>query len=457
MTTAAAKPVLEILLVDDDADLRADMASYFAHQSYVVTQCASGEEALELLERRAVDVVVLDLLMPGMSGLDVLKELQHRHAECEVVVLTGEATVESAVEAMKLGAREYLTKPISLKELDRLVRKAHETGQLRKENDQLKAVLRHQHKPSTIVGESLQMQELFRLIARVGPTDKPILIQGESGTGKELVARALHDASLVADKPLVVINCAALPETLLESELFGYEKGAFTGATGTKQGLFEVADGGTLFIDEIGELALGLQAKLLRVLEDGTMRRVGSVKERRVRVRLIAATNRDLSQEVNDKRFREDLFYRINVLTIYLPPLRQRAGDLQLLVEHLTGADWQLDPDVLPILERYSWPGNVRQLQNALDRAKILAEDDRIRAENLPQEIVSSAHARPATVAASDVDLDTLTREHVLETYRRHGSNKARTARALGIGRRTLYRLLEKYHIADLDAERQLT
>jgi DNA-binding NtrC family response regulator len=457
MKTAAAKPVLEILLVDDDADLRADMAGYFAHQSYVVTQCASGEEALELLERRAVDVVVLDLLMPGMSGMEVLKELQHRHAECEVVVLTGEATVESAVEAMKLGAREYLTKPISLKELDRLVRKAHETGQLRKENLQLKAVLRHQQKPSKIVGESPQMQELFRLIARVGPTDKPILIQGESGTGKELVARALHDASLVADKPLVVINCAALPETLLESELFGYEKGAFTGATGTKQGLFEVADGGTLFIDEIGELALGLQAKLLRVLEDGTLRRVGSVKERRVHVRLIAATNRDLSQEVNDKRFREDLFYRINVLTIYLPPLRQRAGDLRLLVEHLTGPEWQLDPDVLPILERYSWPGNVRQLQNALDRAKILAEDDRIRAENLPQEIVSSAHARPAAVAASDVDLDTLTREHVLETYRRHGSNKARTARALGIGRRTLYRLLEKYHIADADAERQLT
>ncbi len=429
MKTAAAKPVLEILLVDDDADLRADMASYFAHQSYVVAQSASGEEALELLERRAVDVVVLDLLMPGMTGLEVLKELQHRHAECEVVVLTGEATVESAVEAMKLGAREYLTKPISLKELDRLVRKAHETGQLRKENLQLKAVLRHQHKPTKIVGESPQMQELFRLIARVGPTDKPILIQGESGTGKELVARALHEASPVADKPLVVINCAALPETLLESELFGYEKGAFTGATGTKQGLFEVADGGTLFIDEIGELALGLQAKLLRVLEDGTMRRVGSVKERRVHVRLIAATNRDLSQEVNDKRFREDLFYRINVLTIYLPPLRQRAGDLRLLVEHLTEPDWQLDPDVLPILERYSWPGNVRQLQNALDRAKILAEDDRIRAENLPQEIVSSAQARPAVAAASDVDLDTLTREHVLETYRRHGSNKARTAR----------------------------
>lgn len=455
MSTAGAKPDLQILLVDDDADLRADMARFFTVQGHGVEQCASGEEGLELLERQAFDVVVLDLMMPGMTGLDVLKELQHRHAECEVVVLTGEATVEAAVEAMKLGAREFLRKPISLKELDRLVRKAHDTGQLRKENLQLKAMLRQQNAPVKIVGESLQMQEMFRLIARVGPTNKPILIQGESGTGKELVARALHDASSVADKPLVVINCAALPETLLESELFGYEKGAFTGATGMKPGLFEVADGGTLFIDEIGELALGLQAKLLRVLEDGTLRRVGSVKERRVQVRLIAATNRDLLQEVKDKHFREDLFYRINVLTIHLPPLRQRAGDLKLLVEHLAGPEWQLDEDVLPILERYSWPGNVRQLQNALDRAKILADDDRIIVENLPPEIVNSAHTRPA-VLPSDVDLDTLTKDHVLETYRRHDSNKARTARALGIGRRTLYRLLEKYNIADSETEQQV-
>jgi DNA-binding NtrC family response regulator len=391
-------------------------------------------------------------MMPGMNGLDVLKELQSRNAECEVVVLTGEATVESAVEAMKLGAREFLTKPISLKELDRLVRKAYETSQLRKENLQLKAVLRQQQKPSQIIGESPQMQEMFRLIARVGPTNKPILIQGESGTGKELVARALHEASPLADKPLVVINCAALPETLLESELFGYEKGAFTGATGMKPGLFEVADGGTLFIDEIGELALGLQAKLLRVLEDGTLRRVGSVKERRVRVRLIAATNRDLSQEVKDKRFREDLYYRINVLTIQLPPLRQRAGDLELLVNHLAGPEWKLDPDVVPTLERYIWPGNVRQLQNAIDRAKILADDDHIHVDNLPPEIISTSHARSA-FAASDVDLETLTHQHVLETYRRHSGNKARTARALGIGRRTLYRLLEKYGIGEKDPD----
>jgi DNA-binding NtrC family response regulator len=452
MTQTPTKPVLDLLLVDDDAELRSDMAHYFSRQGHDVEQAPSGDEALELLERRSLDVMVLDLMMPGKSGLDVLKNLHDRNAECEVVMLTGEATIESAVEAMKLGAREFLTKPISLKELDRLVRKAYETGQLRKENRQLKAVLRYQQAPAQIIGESPQMQEMFRLIGRVGPTDKPILIQGESGTGKELVARALHQASPLADKPLVVINCAALPETLLESELFGYEKGAFTGAVGMKPGLFEVADGGTLFIDEIGELAPSLQAKLLRVLEDGTLRRVGSVKERRVRVRLLAATNRDLLEEVNAKRFREDLFYRINVLTIQLPPLRQRTGDLALLVEHFVGNEWHLDPNVVPTLERYSWPGNVRQLQNAIDRAKILADDDCIRVENLPPEIVNSAQKRPK-LASSDVDLDTITREHVLETYRRHNSNKARTARALGIGRRTLYRLFEKYKIAENDTD----
>jgi DNA-binding NtrC family response regulator len=437
MTESAAKLTLDVLLVDDDADLRGDTASFLSRQGHAVTECESGEDALSLLERRSFDVVVLDLMMTGMTGIDVLKALQSREAECDVIVLTGEATIETAVEAMKLGAREYLTKPISLKELTRLIRKTFDTAQLRKENRQLKAVLKQHQNPSKIVGTSPQMDAVYRLIARVGPSNKPILIQGESGTGMELVARALHDSSPVADKPLVVINCAALPETLLESELFGYEKGAFTGAVGMKPGLFEVADGGTLFIDEIGELALSLQAKLLRVLEDGMIRRIGSVKERRVRVRLIAATNRDLLQEVQEKQFREDLYYRINVLSIQLPPLRQREGDLALLAKTFAGDEWQFDSGVVQLLERYSWPGNVRQLQNAIERAKILADDDYIRAENLPPEIVNTATNKPALVT-SDMELETLTKEHVLETYRRHGSNKVRAAKALGIGRRTL-------------------
>jgi transcriptional regulator with PAS, ATPase and Fis domain len=243
------------------------------------------------------------------------------------------------------------------------------------------------------------------------------------------------------------VNCAALPETLLESELFGYEKGAFTGASGTKPGLFEVADGGTLFIDEIGELAIGLQAKLLRVLEDGTMRRVGSVKERRVHVRLLAATNRDLIEAVEEKQFREDLLYRINVLTIQLPALRERTGDLEELVHHFVGPNWQLDPDVMPTLASYTWPGNIRQLQNAIDRAKILAEDDWIRVRNLPPEIVSGVVKQARRDAGDEADLFSYTKQHVLEMYQNHHSNKSETARALGISRRTLYRLLEKYGV----------
>lgn len=445
MTHIIRKRALQLLLVDDNDEVRANMVDDFLRHGHDVEQSKTVPQALEMLEQRAFDVLVLDLASPNDGGLEILTEIRERGAECEVVVLAGQATVALAVEAMKLGASEFVAKPVRPSELDRLVRKAYAASQLRKENLQLKAVLRRQHVPPQIVGNSPQMQEVYRLVERVGPTDKPILIQGESGTGKELIARALHDASPLADKPLVVINCAALPETLLESELFGYEKGAFTGAVGMKPGLFEVADGGTLFVDEIGELALGLQAKLLRVLEDGMLRRVGSVKERRVHVRLLAATNRDLLEEVNQKQFREDLLYRINTLTIYLPPLRERLGDFAPLVEYFAGEGWQLDPDVVPTLERYSWPGNVRQLQNAIERAKILAEDDHIRVENLPPEVVAVETTLARYGGDGEVDLFEHTRRHVLEMYRNHHRNKAETARALGVSRRTLYRLLEKY------------
>lgn len=439
---------LDILLVDDDQELRDDMTRYFSRRGYSTSESASGEKALEFADQRAFDVIVLDMMMPGMSGLDVLRELKERQNESEVVMLTGKGTIETAVEAMKLGAREFLTKPVSLKDLDTLVRKAAHSRLLKKENEQLRAVLDHQNaKPTGMIGESPKMLEIFRLIERTANSQNPILIQGESGTGKELVARAIHQASPLAHKPLVIINCAALPETLLESELFGHEKGAFTGAVNSKPGLFEVADGGTLFIDEFGELAGPIQAKMLRVLEDGSLRRVGSVKERRVSVRIIAATNRDMETEVKEGRFREDLYYRINVLTVTLPPLRERPGDIPLLVDSFVGSDWSVEPDVIPLLERYSWPGNVRQLINALERAKILAIDETIAIGNLPPEIVRSAHSAAAPSPGTTCDLDTLNKLHVEEIYHRHNGNKARTARALGIGRRTLYRLLEKYDI----------
>ncbi|MEZ6115154.1 MAG: sigma-54 dependent transcriptional regulator [Pirellulaceae bacterium] len=439
---------LDLLLVDDDAELRSDMARYFTRCGYNVSECSEGNQALSFADQREFDVMIVDMAMPVMNGIELLEKLKERGNEAEVVMLTGQGTIETAVEAMKLGAREFLTKPVSLKELDHLVQKCVESRRLRKENQQLKAVIQQQSSQTNMIGESPKMKEVFRLIERTARTNNPILIQGESGTGKELVAKAIHRASTLSDKPLVVINCAALPETLLESELFGHEKGAFTGAVSSKAGLFEVADGGTLFIDEFGELAGPLQAKLLRVLEDGSMRRVGSVKERRVNVRIITATNRNMDQEVKEGRFREDLYYRINVLTIHLPPLRERAGDIPLLVEQFTGPEWTVDPDVIELFERYSWPGNVRQLVNALERAKLLSEDDGIHLQNLPPEIVKAVESSPATPPpGAKMDLDTLNRLHIEETYRRHNGNKARTARALGIGRRTLYRLLEKFEI----------
>jgi len=443
--------IIDLLLVDDDEELRDDMTRFFSRRGYNVSECPDAESALAFTEQRAFDVIVLDMMMPGMTGLDVLKNLKEKGSEAEVVMLTGQGSIETAVEAMKLGAREFLSKPMSLKDLDVLIRKSVETGEIKKENKQLKEVISRQQKAShhSMIGESPKMQEVYRLIERTGNSTNPILVQGESGTGKELVARALHEASPLSDKPLVVINCAALPETLLESELFGHEKGAFTGAVSAKPGLFEVADGGTLFIDEFGELAGPIQAKMLRVLEDGSLRRVGSVQERRVNVRIIAATNRDMIKEVEAGNFREDLYYRINVLTINLPPLRERAGDIPLLCEHFLGSEWTIDPGVMPILERYGWPGNVRQLVNALERAKILAEDEVIHADNLPPEIVSGAEKAAAPPPSTQCDLDTLNKMHIEEAYRKHKGNKARTARALGIGRRTLYRLIEKFELDD--------
>ncbi|WP_425619490.1 sigma-54 dependent transcriptional regulator [Anatilimnocola sp. NA78] len=356
---------------------------------------------------------------------------------------------------MQLGAFNYLQKPFGLGELEAQIQKAAERRALRKENEQLRTLLARNQQGKRIIGESPPMKEIFRLIERAGPSDRAILIQGESGTGKELVAEALHRSSLRAAHPLVAVNCAALPETLLESELFGHEKGSFTGAIAAKQGLFEAADGGTLFIDEIGEMPGSLQAKLLRVLENGALRRVGSIQERKVNVRLLAATNRDLRNEIKAGRFREDLYYRINVMSLELPPLRERCGDIDLLVDHFLGDDWHIEDEALRLLNGYNWPGNVRQLVNVLERAKILADDDVIRKKDLPKEVLQGQLSDPATIqppltpAAAPDDLNSFQRAKVLAVLQREAFNKAKAARALGISRRKLYRLLEKYELAD--------
>ena len=397
LNTAFDPSQVELLFVDDDDEFRNTAAQRFARRGFRVQQAPGVNDALRLLQDRQFDVVVSDMAMPGLTGIDLLHRVKELSPECEVLLLTGEGTVETAVQAMKLGAYDYLLKPFSLAELETLIQKAYERRQLNQENVQLKAVLERNQPKLRMIGESPAIQEVFKLIAKAGPSDKAILIQGESGTGKELVARSLHEHSSRASKPLISVNCTALTETLLESELFGHEKGAFTGAVVAKPGLFEMANGGTLFIDEIGEMPGVMQAKLLRVLQDGSMRRVGSLQERRVNVRVITATNRDLAAEVAAHRFREDLFYRINVMSLDLPPLRVRHGDIQLLVEHFLGTGWQIAPDALRVLEAYNWPGNIRQLINVIERAKILADDQFITTDELPAVVL---HPTTATSAA---------------------------------------------------------
>ncbi len=439
---------IDLLVVDDDDEFRDTLVRRFARVGFQVSDAPNGEQALEMVQRRDFEVAVFDMMMPGLTGLELLKKFRENKAECEVIMLTGKGTIETAVQAMKLGAFDYLQKPFPLQELETVIQRANERRRLRKENQQLRALLERSQPTSEMIGDSPAMREVFRLIERAGPSDKAILIQGESGTGKELVARALHRHSTRNGSPLVVINCAALPASLLESELFGHEKGAFTGAIGTKPGLFEVADGGTLFIDEIGEMPGELQAKLLRVLEDGSLRRVGSIRERKVNVRLLAATNRNLAEDVQVGRFREDLYYRINVMSLELPPLRERDGDVSILVSHFLSPGWEIEEDAMQALEQFHWPGNVRHLINTIERAKIMAEDETIRLQDLSKEVIVGRNKDLSfqQTARAD-DLASIERAKVIEVLQREGGNKTHAARALGIERRKLYRLVEKYSI----------
>lgn len=470
---------VSLLIVEDDPDFRETCARWMTRKGHSVASAANGSEALELCDRRTFDVAIVDMNMPGLTGLEVLERMKTAQIETEVIILTGQGTIESAVNAMKLGACDYLTKPFPMDELEQRCLMAWDRSRLQRENRQLRAIIERSQPPVKIIGESPRMREVFRLIERVAPTDKPVLVQGESGTGKELVARALQQRSHRSTRPFVTINCAALPEQLVESELFGHRKGAFTGASEDRAGLFEVADGGTLFIDEIGELPGSLQPKLLRALEDGSIRRVGSHRERRVDVRLIAATNRNLSEEVAAGRFREDLYYRINVMSLELPPLRKRDGDISLLTRVFLGRDWTISDEALRAIEAYHWPGNVRQLKNAVDRAQILANNNQITIDDLPLEVSEQADnllitgtiAQPIAVPAqlsqrtvsypaaespplaaavsTSPRLEDLEKAHIVDILRQQNGNKARAARVLGIHRRKLYRLLERHGIHD--------
>ena len=452
---------IKLLLVEDEDDFRDSCCRWMQRKGHDVSAAASGAEALSLCASNDFEVAVFDMNMPGMSGMELLQRVKQDEIDLEVIILTGQGTIDMAVEAMKLGACDFLTKPCALGDLEHRCRLARDRGRLRRENSNLKEIISRTKPSSELVGDSSAMQQVAKMISKVAPTEKPVLIQGESGTGKEVVARVVQQSSHLSDKPFVTINCAALPEQLVESELFGHTKGSFTGAVADKPGLFEIADGGTLFIDEVGELPPALQPKLLRVLEDGSLRRIGSSKETHVNVRIIAATNRELQTEVTNGNFREDLFYRINVLSIQLPALRERRGDLNLLVDHFLDAGWTVDEPARAALNQYHWPGNVRQLINVIQRATIMAEGKEITLDDLPMEICELAADEPPdptdselpevirAVAQSDggqvMSLDDVNKAYVLCILESLEGNKSKAARVLGIHRRKLYRMLERY------------
>jgi DNA-binding NtrC family response regulator len=454
MTTPSQAPI-RLLIVDDDDQLRQTLVRRFQRQGMVVSAAASAEEALARADQERYDVALLDLHLPGMSGVEMLTQLKECQPEVEVLLLTAHGSIETAILAMKRGAYDYLTKPFHLPELEVHLEKAYEKVKLARRELQWVQQIRYESPRYHLVGSSPAMKRVVQLIEKVAGTDSTVLIRGASGTGKELVARALHVTSPRRDRPLVTINCAALQETLLESELFGHEKGAFTGAVQAKPGLIEVAEGGTLFIDEIGEMAPGLQAKLLRVLENGCYRRVGGTQEARADVRVIAATNRALEAEIKANRFREDLYYRLNVVEIDLPPLRERRSDIPELVEHflttrqLGPVRFRVEPEVLDAFARYDWPGNVRELANVLERAQILAEDHVITLDDLPEGLAGGPASPAGGTHGDPRHLREVERRHVLSVLQQEKGNKVHAARVLGISRRALYRLIEKFNLAD--------
>ncbi|MCL4472823.1 MAG: sigma-54 dependent transcriptional regulator [Actinobacteria bacterium] len=439
-----------ILIVDDEKNMRFVVGRALSGAGHEVREASSGEEALDAFDDSVPDLVILDQRMPGMGGLEALAEIKKQHPGLPVIMLTAHGNVESAVQAMKAGATEYLTKPFDVEELKLTVAKALKVGKLEREVDYLRGELDRDYDTSGIIGESPQMKQILETVARVAASEASVMIYGESGTGKELIARALHEQSSRQGKPFIQLSCAALPETLLESELFGYEKGAFTGAGDSKPGRFELADTGTLFLDEIGDISLTVQVKLLRVLEQMSFERLGSSKTINVDVRLIGATNRDLPSMIKQGQFREDLYYRLNVIPVNMPPLRERRGDISLLAKHFLtrfAPDKELADSSLRLLEAYHWPGNVRELQNTIERATILSQGKAICPEDLPAEVRMGAPLSSDAIRlpAEGVALEKVERELIAQALTRTDGNRTRAAALLGVSRHTLLYRIEKY------------
>ena len=449
--------------MDDEPDVVANWSRLLGREDYPCLTATDGERALALLESERPEIVLTDLKMPGVDGMQVLARAREIDPDAVVIMITGHGTVESAVEAMRAGAFDYLLKPLPSNDVLRLaVDRATERRRLIEENRRLREPLAPRAGFDQIIGKSPSMMAVFDLVRKGSRSEANILIQGESGTGKELIARAIHTHSQRAAEVFVPVDCAALPDALLESELFGHERGAFTGADRTKPGMIEVADRGTLFLDEIGELPQALQSKLLRALQERQIRRVGGTKFLNVDVRLVSATNRDTAELVRKGEFRDDLFYRVNVITIVLPPLRERTGDVVLLAHHFLrrygrNRERQLEgiePEALARLEAYAWPGNVRELQNVLERACALTEGSMIGVRDLPDHIRGRGRPVPAIpgkdlplAQAREAWLHAFAQSYLTELLRRHGGNISQAAKTAGVDRKTLHRLLAKHGI----------
>ncbi len=445
---ASVVPCQTLLVVDDDRANLASLERIFQREGLEVVTASDGKAALDILRRQRISVCLTDLMMPGMSGLDLLRAIKTVSPETETVLMTAFGTVETAVEAMKEGAWDFVTKPFKRIQIVKAVARALDQQSLVLENQVLRAQLQDSRRDRTIIGNSLPMRQVMDMVGQVAPSSATVLLLGESGTGKELFARAIHNQSSRAQRPFIALNCAALPESILEAELFGHEKGAFTGATARRQGRFELADSGTLFLDEIGEMSTQVQVKLLRVLQEGEFERLGGTQTLKVNVRIIAATNKDLEAEVAAGRFREDLFYRLNVISLTLPPLRERKDDVALLAHHfiklyaakngkrITG----LSREALDALMVWHWPGNVRELENAVERAVVLCRGESLALEDLPPQIREGEAATKVLTIPIGTPLEDIEKMVIRETLAATRGDKRLTAQLLGIATRTIYR-----------------
>jgi two-component system, NtrC family, response regulator PilR len=446
-----------ILIVEDDVSMREFLTDFLTNEGYNVDWSVHGGDAKKKVERKSYDIVITDVVMPEVDGVEVLKYVKDKSPDTSVIVITGHSTIKQAVELVKMGADDYFNKPFDNDDMLLVIEKALKHRKFLKDSKQIEDVHGKQDTFPEIIGEGKVLQSIFEMMRNVAKTDATVLIQGESGTGKELVARAIHDRSPRRSHSLIPVNCGAIPETLLESELFGHEKGAFTGAVIRKHGLFEIADNGTIFLDEIGEMSFFLQVKLLRILETGTFRRIGDTKDLNVNVRIIAATNKNLKEAVEKKEFREDLYYRLNVFPILLPPLRERKEDIPLLLQwffrkhKFTEKNARVSDEVFEALNKYSWPGNIRELENAIERAAILSMGKEITLDHLPIEIrysddsmLHSGETYEKPFKEAKVEFEKTYLEKLL---RRTSYDIARASKFAGVTRAYVYEMLKKYNI----------